>query len=116
MQSSSQPLLAQTISNTISEWNQFNLGVNLVIRYLTTSMTWSDYKTLSCWLGCYGYESSQNRKLSDKDRPLLEYLVNNTTLDTLTIYHKLIFLGDINDRLKNSATQLLLSTNSSLLP
>lgn len=113
MQSSSQPLLAQTISDFHSD----SIGVQLVVRYLTTPMTWKDYRILAEWLGCYQYTPANMQKPHENtDRPLLEYLVNNTTLTTTQIYHKLIFIKDMNYGLKNSATQLLLSPNSPFMP
>lgn len=94
------------------------LATNLVHRYLTTSLSFSDYKTLAEWLGCYRYECKplNKRILETEDRRILEYLVNHTQLTVTEIYHKLIFLKDLHYGLKTTTTKLFISTDISQLP
>lgn len=92
------------------------LAVLLLARYLSTELSWSDYSILSNWLGVYGYEQKQDRsKFSALDRQLIQYLLNNTDLDLLTIYHKIIFLKDSNHGYKTEAIKLLITSNISFL-
>ena len=112
-----QSLSQQISQQTISERGIPNLGARLVLRYLTTPMTWRDYKELACWLGVYSYTPTNHQKPHEEtDRPVLEYLVNKTNLTTTQIYHKLIFLKDLNHGLKTAAIKLLLPTDSSFMP
>lgn len=94
------------------------LASNLVHRYLTTSLSFHEYKTLAEWLGCYRYECKplNKRILETEDRRILEYLVNNTELTVTEIYHKLIFLKDLHYGLKTTTTKLFISPDTSQLP
>lgn len=111
---SSSPAESQQTISSSSE----RLASNLTHRYLTTSMTFSDYKTLAEWLGCYRYECRplNKRVLETEDRKILEYLVNNTQLTVTEIYHKLIFLKDLHYGLKTTTTKLFISPDISQLP
>lgn len=112
---SSSPVESQ---QTISDSSNERLATNLVHRYLTTSLSFSDYKLIAEWLGCYRYECKplNKRMLETEDRRILEYLVNHTQLTVTEIYHKLIFLKDLHYGLKTTTTKLFISPDISQLP
>ena len=110
------PISSQASLADITKENA-ELGSRLLLRYLTTEMTWRDYRTLADFLCCYGYEIKQDySKFSAQDRELIAYLLNNTSLDLLHIYHKIIFLKDCNNGYKTKAIELLLASDSSQMP
>lgn len=108
--------VSNSVSSSLADITKENedLGVRLLIRYLTTEMTWRDYNTLAGFLCCYGYDiKSDYSKFSAQDRQLVAYLLHNTSLDLLHIYHKIIFLKDCNHGYKTKAIELLLASDSS---
>lgn len=74
-------------------------------------MSFSDYRDLSCWLGCYGYDPQQDRTFSEIDTEIHKHLTNNTNLTLSQVFDKLLFMKSLNHGFKKAAFGLILGGN-----